>query len=185
MIIGVTGPIAAGTDSFAFYLQKKKFESFSYSDVLREHLHSGGEEITRGGLQAYANQLRRQHGTGILSSLLFGKMNHKRDYVIGNIRHPGEVYFFEGLPEFTLVCIEASAEIRFERAKSRNRERDPKTWEEFLALDAKDYGVGEPLYGQQHAAVFALARYRIQNEGSLSDLGTAANRLLQEIISID
>ena len=75
MILGVTGPLCAGTDSFGEILKKEKgFLWFSYSDVLRQEAKSLGIELTRKNLQDIGDKLRKEKGLGILSEKIIEKI---------------------------------------------------------------------------------------------------------------
>ena len=184
MIIGVTGPLCAGTDTFGEILRKEKgFIWFSYSDILREELKKRNVEITRKNLQDIGDELRKKEGLGVLSKIIIEKIEEDVDYVIGNIRNPGEVHVLrEKFGEnFILVRIDADVEIRFDRLSKRRREKDPKTWGEFRKVEDRDFGINEKNYGQQHAAVFALADKVIKNNGSFEEFREDVEKLLSEI----
>lgn len=180
--MGVTGPIGAGTDTFAQFLIEKGFVWMSYSDVLRQEMKKEGIPLERYNIIAFANDLRREHGLGVISQRILGRMEDGRHYVIGNIRNPGEVEVLRNSgEEFVLVHIDAPLETRFERAKQRNREQDPRTLEEFRTLDAIDRGIGQESHGQQHEAVFELADRKIVNDDSFESLREKAELLVQEL----
>lgn len=169
MIIGVTGPLCAGSDSFGEILSKEKgFIWLAYSDVLREECRDRGLEITRKNLQDLGNEMRKEFGTGVLSQKLIEKMEPEKDYVVGNIRNPGEVEVLRRWfgKNFVLVKVDAPSEIRFERLLKRRREKDPETLEEFKKVEARDFGVSEENFGQQHAAVFAMADFVVLNDST-------------------
>jgi len=181
MIIGLTGPLCAGTDTFGEILRKEKgFFWFSYSDVLREELGKRGVEITRKNLQDVGDELRMSEGLGVLSKRLIEKMNYGKDYVIGNIRNPGEVEVLREKfgKDFVLVRIDAELMIRFERLLQRRREKDPETFEEFKRVEKRDFGFHEEDYGQQHAAVFQMADFSVDNSGSFKDFREKVEKLL-------
>src|SRR3989344_5050279 len=116
MIIGVTGPLCAGTDTFGEILRKEKgFIWFSYSDILREELKKRNVEITRKNLQDIGDELRKKEGLGVLSKIIIEKIDNGFNYVIGNIRNPGEVEILREKfgKDFVLVRIDADVELRF------------------------------------------------------------------------
>src|SRR3989338_8787984 len=126
MIIGLTGMPCSGTDAFSDILKEKGFIYFSYSDILREELQKRDIEITRKNLQDIGDEMREKEGTGVLSNRIVDKMVADEDYVVCNIRNPGEVEVFrDGFGEgFVLVKVEALPEVRFKRMVERNRESD-------------------------------------------------------------
>lgn len=164
--------MCAGTDTFGEILQKEfGFCWLAYSDVLRDVCRERGIEITRKNLQDLGNELRARRGVGVLSELLIEKMEIGKDYVIGNIRNPGEVEVlrekFGG--QFILVRLDAAQKIRFDRLLKRRREKDPQTWGDFLKVEERDFGINEEKSGQQHSAVFALADFTLDNNESFAD----------------
>lgn len=186
MIIGVTGPLCAGTDTFGEILHKEKgFIWMSYSDVLRDELRKRGVELTRKNLQDVGDELRKEHGNGVISKLLIEKINRitGRNFVIGNIRNPGEVEVLREKfgKDFVLVRIDAPLEIRFERLLHRRREKDPQTMEDFRKVEERDLGTHEEDYGQQHAAVFPLADFQIDNGGTFEELREGVEELMEKI----
>ena len=184
MIIGVTGPLCAGTDTFGEILKKEKgFEWLSYSDVLREEAKKNGFEITRKNLQDLGDEMRRQFGNGVLSEKLIERMESGKDYVVGNIRNPGEVEVLRRWfgKKFVLVRIDAPLEVRFERLLRRRREQDPDNLEDFKKVEERDLGEHEEYYGQQHSSVFAMADFSINNDGSFEEFREKVLKFLKEI----
>ncbi len=182
MIIGLTGPLCAGTDTIGEILKKEfGFIWMSYSDVLREVCVERGIEITRKNLQDLGNELREERGTGVLSGILIEKMLPEKNYVIGNIRNPGEVEVLREKfrNDFILVKIEADKKIRFERLLKRRREKDPQTWEEFLKVEERDFGANENEKGQQHQKVFEMADKKIENNKTIEDLRNQVKKLIE------
>jgi len=181
MIIGVTGQICSGTSSFMDFLVSKGFKSFSYSDILRDELKNRNIEITRENLQDLGDELREKKGQGVLSKMMIDKMMPENNYVIGNIRNPGEVDEFKKIGDFVLVKVDAPFEIRFERARRRNRECEPMEFEPFKKMEERDLGVGQKECGQQHAKVFDMVDKSVDNNGNLDDFEGKIDGLLREL----
>lgn len=184
MIIGLTGPICAGTDTLADILKKEHgYAWIAYSDILRQELLKRNVELTRKNLQDIGDELRKNEGHGVLSKRIIEQIDPKKHYVIGNIRNPGEVeemrkHFGE---QFVLIKLEADQKIRFERLLKRRREKDPQTFEEFVDVERRDFGENEESHGQQHAKVFALADKQIKNETTVNDLREQLVRIMKEL----
>lgn len=183
MIIGVTGAICSGTTTFMEYLEKNGFVSLSYSDVLRAEARQRGIEITRKSLQDLGDLLRREKGNGVLSLLLIEMMSEGKNYIAGNIRNPGEVEILREKfgDEFILICVRASDMKRFERMVERARENDPKTFEDFLKVEARDIGIGQEENGQQHGKVFEMADFEIENENSIEQFYERIDSLIEDL----
>lgn len=183
MIIGVTGAICSGTTTFMEYLAAKGFIALSYSDVLRAEARRRGIEITRKSLQDLGDLLRREKGNGVLSLLLIEMMVEGKNYVVGNIRNPGEVEILREKfgEEFILICVRASDMKRFTRIVERARENDPQTFEDFLKVEARDLGIGQEDNGQQHGKVFELADFEIENDGFIEIFYERIDSLIQDL----
>jgi dCMP deaminase len=185
MIIGVTGPIASGTDKLGEILKPLGFSWLSYSDVIREVAAERGFPTDRKGLQDLGDILRKEKGTGFLSVFLIEKMKKLEgsDFVVGNIRNPGEVDVLreEFGDDFVLVKVDAPQKVRFERLLKRGREGDPKTYEDFLRIEERDLGSKEEEHGQKHGAVFDMADHVVGNEGSERLFRKRVGELMEKI----
>ncbi len=169
MIIGLTGKNGSGKGEAANFLKERGFHYFSLSDALRDEAKKQGKEITRDVLVALGNQLREKEGPGCLAERIFAKLDPEKNYVIDSIRHPAEIQVLRRRSDFTLLRIHASDRLRFERLRQRNRENDPTTYEEFLALEAKEAQSGVKTDQQLDQAI-ALADLQIDNNGPLKEL---------------
>ena len=136
-IIGLTGPLSSGKHVVAEYLKNKGFECYSLSQVVRDEAKLRGIKEEREKLQNLGNLLRETFGTGILADRIKKKLDYSKNIIIDGIRNPGEVTSLRELKNFILIGVTASKEIRFTRVLSRNRESDPKSFEEFLRLEGK------------------------------------------------
>jgi dephospho-CoA kinase len=181
MIIGLTGLPCAGTDSVGKILEEKGFIWLSYSDIIRNEAKKRKIEITRKSLQDLGDELRKTRGQGVLSQLLIEQMKKGKDYVIGNIRNPGEVHELRKQENFTLIKLEASEETRFKRMLERKRESDPATFEDFKKMEARDLGIGQENYGQQHQKVFELADSSINTDCTIEELKKKVLELLDKL----
>lgn len=182
MIVGVTGMPCSGSNAVGDILvETYAFVWLSYSDVLRDILSSKGEEVTREAMQRVGNNLRYRYGAGELSKRLLARMESGKNYVVGTLRNPAEVEILRTAGSFVLVHVHASPEIRFKRIASRNRERDPQTWEAFMALESQEEGKGQEAHGLRIADCIAMADHTISNEGSLEELKAKVNTLFTRI----
>lgn len=170
MIIGITGPICAGKDEVGRMLSEMGFEKLSLVEELRAEARAQGIEITRTSLQDLGDKMRRDEGVDVLAKRVMRKVVEGKDFFIESIRNPGEVEALRKLEGFVLLCVGAPDSVRFERMRSRAREQDPITFEDFLKLEARDRGIGQPEYGQQQEQCWALADSVIMNDSSLHAL---------------
>lgn len=170
MIIGLTGTIASGKGEVAEYLKKKGFSYFSLSQEVREEATKRGIEHIRENLQRLGNELRMQQGSGILAQMVSQKIFPGMNVIVDGIRNPEEVQELKKIGHFYLIAIDAPKEDRFSRVISRNRESDPKTWPDFLKVDAIDQGFQQETSGQQVLQCIKVADYKITNNASLGSL---------------
>lgn len=182
MIIGLTGTLSSGKGIVAEFLKKKGFVYLSLSDELREIAKEKKIELTRENLQNLGNQLREEQGTGILAELVREKIKNQEytKAIVDAIRNPAEIIELRKIKDFFLISVDAPFKIRFNRIVERNRESDPKTWDDFLKVDARDQRE-ENEKGQQVRKCMEQAEFTIINDKELKDLEDTIRILFQKI----
>jgi len=184
MIIGLTGTKAGGKGVAANILKEKGFAYLSLSDIVREEAKSRGiENPTIFDFQDIGNDLREKEGTGALAKRAIAFFKFPGNLVIDGIRNPGEVEEFRKADEFFLIAVDALQEIRFKRLIERARQSDPKSWEDFLAMERRDMGLAEKTSGQMVGGCMEMADYLIFNTGSLEELKTKIEDVYAKILS--
>ena len=138
MIIGLTGTIGSGKGEIAEFFKNKNFSYFSLSHVVREEATKLGIKHERKLLQDLGNELRKKHGNGVLVLKLLDKIKSNKNVIIDSIRNTAEIGELRKLKNFYLIAVNAFLDTRFKRSRSRNRESDPKTYDEFLILEKRD-----------------------------------------------
>jgi len=182
MIIGLTGKNAAGKGEVAAFLRDKSFYYYSLSDVIREELESKGIPVTRDTLIIAGNDMRQRFGSDILARLTLKKVDPNRNYVIDSIRNPVEVQALKAAGNFVLFAIDAPPELRFERIRSRARENDPQTLEEFRLVEETE-SRNQAEHKQSIEDCQALADFTIMNEGSLEDLHQQITQIVSRVLN--
>jgi dCMP deaminase len=180
MLIGLTGRNAAGKGEVARYLQKKSFYYYSLSDAIRDEIRSRGEQPTRERLIIIGNELRQRHGAAVLAERILSKIEDDKHYVIDSIRNPSEVEAFREAKHFKLIRVEAPPEVRFQRIVNRQRESDPKTYEEFVALENRE-AEGDDT-SQNLVKVELMADYPLINDGPIETLYAQIDDLLPKLL---
>ena len=180
MIIGLTGKNGSGKGEVAIFLKERGFHYYSLSDALREEAQKRGQEITRDVLVALGNELREKEGPGCLAERIFAKLDPEKHYVIDSIRHPSEIQVFRRRNDFTLLRIHAPDRLRFERLRQRGRENDPRVWEDFLVLEAKE-AKSDVKTDQQLDQALALADVQVDNNGPLREFHEKIKQILLQI----
>jgi dephospho-CoA kinase len=174
MVVGLTGPNAAGKGEVAAYLRGLGFAVHSLSDVVREEAVARGWPPDREHLILTGNDLRRAGGPGILAERILPRIEG-RD-VVDSIRNPAEVAVLRRVPGFLLLGVDAPALVRFERSLARSRPGDPATFEAFLERERQENS-SDP-GAQQLRATLLLADRVVRNEGTLAALKSEVDRVL-------
>ena len=171
-IIGLTGYMGSGKGEVVKYLHGKGFKYISLSDIVRKEATDRGFPLTREVLQNIGNELRAQHGAGVLGmrvrEVVAGDL--ESDWIIDGIRNPACIIELRKLPEFKVVGISANDELLINRLLERGREGAVLTREEVLMKLNREKGVGEPEAGQQVKKCLGMVDCFILNEGTLEDL---------------
>ncbi len=164
VILGLTGPNAAGKGEAARVLKSLGFAYHSLSDIIREEALARGLTTGRDHLIFMGNTLRREGGPGVLAERILPRLG-SRD-VVDSIRNPSEVEVLRRLPRFTLIGVTAPVEVRYERAKARTGRGDAlQSLEAFAAKEAEE-NTKDPT-AQRLDATLALADHVLVNDGSL------------------
>jgi dephospho-CoA kinase len=183
MLIGLTGPNAAGKGAVAKYLMDQGFAYLSLSNVLREELRRRGENIERQNLLSLGNELRKSDGPGVLAERILERIIEGPSCVIDSIRHPAEVEVLRRRSDFFLVLVDAPVEVRFERTRRRGREKDPGSFEAFLELEQRELS-GKDEDHQQLFKTMQMADYTVRNDGSMQELEEKIDMMLSAFESV-
>ncbi|MBN2094823.1 MAG: AAA family ATPase [Candidatus Aenigmarchaeota archaeon] len=183
MIIGLTGTKASGKGMVAKYLVSMGFNYISLSDIVREEARKNYEEEPDAeALSKTGDCLREKEGWGVLAKMASERIG-RGDYAVDGIRHPAEVEALRKLPGFFLISIDADRKLRYDRIAKRGRPDDPKTFEDFLALDEEDKGVNEPPGGHKVLDTMALSDFKIDNNFGLDKLHKRIDEILSKVSS--
>jgi dCMP deaminase len=182
MIIGVTGKNGSGKTAVAEYLASRGFEYYSLSDEIRREIRDRGLEIARDILIEVGNELRGRFGPGILAERILRVLESDRNYVVDSIRSPFEVEVLRRRKDFTLLAVEADQKRRFERSRSRGREKAAQTLEQFIEEEARELDSNDPA-SQQLNETGRQADLVVSNNGTLEELHRRLDELLPPLMS--
>lgn len=185
-IVGLTGTIGAGKEiAKEFFTRKFNCYYVSLSSVIRAEFERRKTSFNRKSLQDQGNELRKKYGNGILAKLAISYMSRDKEMIIvDGIRNPGEIEYLKKQfgKNFFLIAVDAPQQLRFERIQKRNRSTDPKTWEEFVAVDERDQGANEPDCGQQTKKCLEAADFVLVNDGSAEQMESKLNDISHKIM---
>ena len=182
MIIGLTGTYAAGKGTVAEYLIGKGFQYYSLSEELRLLLRQKGISPTRDNLTKAGNELRRKYGPNFLAEVAIKRLRGAHSVasaVVDSIRNPGEITALHELKDFYMVCVDAPVDVRYERARKRGSERDPKSFSEFLMQEKREMAGKDT--EQQLAACIKAADFTVTNDADYKKLYKEIERVIAEI----
>lgn len=177
MRIGIAGLNGAGKTQAVQYLERRSFYPVSLSDVIRKELAADGIEPERAAMIERGRALRGEQGEAVLAERILADLPKDRHHVIDSIRHPAEVEALRAAGDFSLIWIDASEAIRFERMQQRARPGDPTTLAEFRDVEGRELQASGP--GQQLLRVKELADESVENNGSLEHFETELQNLIQ------
>jgi dephospho-CoA kinase len=177
LVLGITGPNAAGKGEVAEYLRTLGFAVHSLSDIVREEAAARGLPPEREHLIRIGTLLREEGGPSVLAERMLPRLAG-RD-VVDSIRNPAEVETLRRVPGFVLVGVDAPVALRFARSQTRARPGDPESFESFTARERQENSTNPA--GQQLRATFALADRVVDNDGDLGRLHRTLDELLHAL----
>ena len=178
IVIGLTGPNAAGKGEVAQVLQNLGFSYHSLSDAVREEALALGRTTGRDDLILTGNELRRRGGPGILAQRITPRLGG-RD-LVDSIRNPAEVQALREVPGFLLLGVTAPPEVRYRRALKRGGRGDAVMDLASFLKKEEEENTADPA-AQQLSATFALADRTLVNDYDLVTLRAAVSALVQEL----
>jgi len=141
LVIGVSGLIGSGKDTFANYLEENGFKKIVMGDLARQVAEQKHLTFHRRVLQNIQKQEIKKYGKYYWINKAIKKVKLSRNkVVIAGLRHIEDVLApkKEFGKRFIVVFITADQKLRFERLRGRRRTGDPKTLKEFQEQDKKE-----------------------------------------------
>jgi len=168
LVVGVSGPVAAGKTTLARFLESSGFSYARYSMVLEELLKSGSRSVARKDLQAFGERVHRERGQRWLGRKLKASLRATGNIVIDGIRFPDDhAFLVEAFgPAFRHIHLDAPTELRAPRFRRREKRGNS-----FAAADSHPVEAQVP-------ALRKLAHALVVNEGTFDDLATQLTNLL-------
>jgi len=182
-VLGITGSIVSGK-GFVIDLIKKKFDCYHVylGSVIQDTIKKKKGIVNRESMQNVGNDLRKQYGGHILAKLSTEFMPREKPImIVDGIRNPEEAGWLRKTykENFILLAIDAPQEIRFQRSQKRAGHKDAKTIEEFIEMDERDQGKGEPGHGQNVSKCIEMANLKIINDNDEIKMKAQMNELFQ------
>lgn len=176
IVIGLTGPNAAGKGEVCALLAGRGYSLHSLSDVVREEARAAGLGTGREALIETGQRLRRESGPGVLAERIVPRLAGR--CAVDSIRAPAEVEVLRArLPRFFLLGVDADVAVRYRRAIDRGREGDRPDLATFVAREERE-NRDDPA-SQQLRNALALADEVVRNDGTLDDLRRAVDGVVR------
>ncbi|KAA0205952.1 hypothetical protein EDM68_03725 [Candidatus Uhrbacteria bacterium] len=179
LIIGLVGQPGCGKGTAADYLREKYGAGYiRFSGILSDILERLSVEKTRDNFIKLSESLRETFGDDVFSyAVERAALNAKEDIVIlDGMRRLQDIVALEPLPQFKLIAIDVSPELRFERMKKRGEKATEATmsWEQFQAEERAPTEITIP-------EVMARAWKTIKNEGTREEFEEAVKEMMREL----
>lgn len=182
MILGITGSFGAGKGAVVEYLSKKGFNHYSASGFLAEEIVRRNMPLNRDSMTVVANDLRATHGPSYIIDSLYMRAQEKGgNAIIESLRAVAEVRRIRELGGVVLG-VDAPAELRYQRTRSRQSEKDDVTYEKWLAQEQAEMNPDDPTK-QDIFGALAESDAVIQNEGTMEELHEKVEQFLRDYSS--
>jgi len=178
-VFAVLGQNGSGKDEVVKYLSRRYgIPLLSTGDMVRQLAAAKGIEPTRPNLQQISEEYFREKGRGAFVRLMVAEIKKKGWQAAGitGIRSPEDVKILRdafGKDFFLFNVYVTDPQVRFQRMTRRAEERDPASYEQFLANDRRE----EEIFHISEAA--KMADVSLSNDGTLEDL----HRQIEEVIA--
>jgi predicted nuclease with RNAse H fold/dephospho-CoA kinase len=172
VVVGISGPIAAGKTTAGKHMSDKGFVYGRYSQVLEYTLRERGQPVNRTTLQKLGERFHRNPGQRWLSRRLIGQLPVDKDLVIDGLRWPEDHAFMVETfgPAFFHLHLNASDSVRENRYLQRGGTKD-----DFEAASVHRVEAKVP-----HLAM--RADHTIENEMTLKGFTRTISRAISTVI---
>lgn len=179
-VIGLVGLQASGKTEATSKFIDEGASRVRMGDVVWDEVKDRGLEVNQDNVGEVAQDLRDKEGMGAIAKRSVPRIKEEGEdckfVVVDGIRGIEEVQTFrdEFGDNFHLLSIKASTETRYDRIKSRDREDDIKSLEEFKEKDERELS-----WGLEEA--MEDADFEIKNEGSIEELKDNFSQIMEKI----
>lgn len=172
-VIGIIGPVGAGKDTAGDYIAERLgIPSYQISSPLKAILAERGLKLTRENLVALGTEIASQKGEAYLAEYIIDRA--PESLIITGIRQLGQITYLRAHTDLTLIAIDASPQIRYDRVKNSHTVIEAEDLDMFINHELQENSAPNV---QRLFECMALADHRITNEGSIEDLHTSLDRI--------
>lgn len=179
IIIGIAGQIASGKDTVSKYLADKYGATrYGSSNVFRSTLRNLFLPETRENLQKISLALRQAFGDDLVARVLHQDISKTEgDFiVVDGVRRLSDILLLKQEPNFHLLYVDASIQLRYERIVKRvqNADDQTKTFEEFQQDNEREAEISIKALQSQADGV-------VENDGDLEKLFQQVDVFIKKI----
>ena len=171
VVVGLSGPMAAGKTTAARLLECAGFRYCRFSEVLEEELLARGIEINRNTLQAAGDKVfNSRFGQRRLQNKLAKRVDGANRIVVDGLRHPEDWAFVRERWGFAAVHVHIGAGTELRGKRYTDRSGGPSGSFRRASAHAVEQNV---------AVLEGLADYTIMNAGTVAELETELSGLVK------
>jgi len=147
-------------------------------DVVRNEVKKRNLEPSGNNIGKIAKELREEKGSAIIAEKCVELIKSKKEEIIfvDGIRSLSEVNIFRKFWKFPVIAIIVDKNVRFNRLFERGRSDDPKTLQELIERDEREYEFGLD-------EVIQNADFVIHNNSTIEELKKKTRNLVLDIIN--
>lgn len=176
-VIGIIGPIASGKDTAAAYIAKKmNYPIMEVSGCLKELATQKGVRVDRQNLVNFGTRIVRDYGHEYVPKMLLSRIENNG--IITGMRQTSQIEYLRTHSKLVLISIDASPQIRFNRAQLRRRLGEATTLEEFIRFEQEENS-GDHV--QRLFECMKMADYHITNNESEKELYSKLDCILSSL----
>lgn len=173
MIVGLTGPAGAGkSEAVKYLLEQRGFKQITLSDFVKKETKKRGLPMERSHFQEVGNDLRKQHGPGVMGKLARETIEQETetDWVVDGIRNPKEIEELKKLDDYITIAIVASMPILLDRLDTRGDAKDTGTREELEKKIMRELSGSDPIDGLRIDLCIESSDFVFENESTIQKL---------------
>ena len=176
-IIAVVGMSGTGKSVATTYLEDQGYKKIYFGGVIYDKMKEEGIEITPDSQKEFRENLRKEHGMGVVAKILLPKIEEA--YSMGNTVLDGlyswDEYLIlkEKFKDLKLVCVCTDKKIRYNRVESRPDR--PFNHEDIIKRDITE------IENSAKAGPIAYADYYIDNNGTIDEFHQKISDLLENL----
>jgi len=176
-LIGLVGLPGSGKSTVASALHNYGFPVVVMGDVVRREASRRGIKPSLKNMRDLMFQLRKERGEEAVAELCIPliKETRSRIVVIDGVRSLAEVRKFKTFGQVTLIGVFCPRRLRFKRLCLRRRKDAPRSIKDLELRDTAEINVGL-------GTTFTLVDYMLVNDGSISDLKAAVEKIVSDIL---